>query len=238
MVRSFVAFLAVLGLAGCVSTTAPPVAPAATSTTAPISGPPVSRDRALANYRSAVARVEPVAERMCRAETRDRDCDFLIRIDPNAQAPLNAFQSLDRNGRPIITLTQALIADSRNVDELAFVIGHEAGHHIAGHLQEMQRNAGAGAILGGLIAAASGADPQTIDQFVQAGAFVGARQYSKENELEADALGTVIAHRSGFDPVRGAAFFGRIPDPGNQFLGSHPPNAERIAVVRRTAAGL
>ena len=68
------------------------------------------------------------------------------------------------------------------------------------------------------------------------GAVVGARSYSKEFELEADALGTVIAARAGFDPVRGAEFFLRIPDPGNRFLGTHPANAERIATVRRAAA--
>ena len=57
-------------------------------------------------------------------------------------------------------------------------------------------------------------------------------------ELEADALGTIIAHEAGFDPLRGAAFFERIPDPGNQFLGTHPPNAARIETVRRVAASL
>jgi len=72
----------------------------------------------------------------------------------------------------------------------------------------------------------------------QSGAAVGARRFSKEFELEADALGTVIAKRAGYDPVRGAAFFARIPDPGDQFLGTHPPNAERYALVRRVAAGL
>jgi predicted Zn-dependent protease len=67
---------------------------------------------------------------------------------------------------------------------------------------------------------------------------VGARTYSKDFELEADALGTVISMRAGFDPIRGAAFFTRIPDPGNRFLGTHPPNAQRIETVRRVAAGL
>ena len=70
------------------------------------------------------------------------------------------------------------------------------------------------------------------------GAQVGARTYSKEFELEADALGTIIASRAGYDPLLGAEFFNRIPDPGDKFLGTHPPNAERIATVRRTAAGL
>jgi Zn-dependent protease with chaperone function len=38
--------------------------------------------------------------------------------------------------------------------------------------------------------------------------------------------------------VRGAEYFNRVPDPGNRFLGTHPPNADRIRVVRQTAAGL
>ena len=57
-------------------------------------------------------------------------------------------------------------------------------------------------------------------------------------ELEADALGAEIALRAGFDPVRGAAFFNRLPDPGDQFLGTHPPTANRLAVVAKTVARL
>ena len=73
---------------------------------------------------------------------------------------------------------------------------------------------------------------------MQIGAAIGARSYSKDFELEADALGTVIAARAGFNPVRGAQFFNRIPDPGNRFLGTHPANADRLATVQRVAAGL
>ena len=67
---------------------------------------------------------------------------------------------------------------------------------------------------------------------------VGARSYSKNFELEADALGTIITARAGYDPLRGAEFFARIPDPGDKFLGTHPPNASGLDTVRRTAAGL
>jgi hypothetical protein len=48
----------------------------------------------------------------------------------------------------------------------------------------------------------------------------------------------VIAHDAGYDPIVGVAFFSQIPDPGNRFLGTHPPNAQRVATVRRVAAGL
>ena len=42
--------------------------------------------------------------------------------------------TLQAQGRPVIFFTLGLIADARNSDELAFVLGHEAAHHIAGHL--------------------------------------------------------------------------------------------------------
>ncbi|MCH8465375.1 MAG: hypothetical protein LAT78_02200 [Roseinatronobacter sp.] len=48
----------------------------------------------------------------------------------------------------------------------------------------------------------------------------------------------MITARGGFDPLRGAAIFRRIPDPGNQFLGTHPPNAERLREVERAVAAM
>ena len=77
-----------------------------------------------------------------------------------------------------------------------------------------------------------------INSAQQIGATVGARTYSKNFELEADALGTRIAHSAGFDPLRGAQFFFRIPDPGDRFLGTHPANGDRLKTVQRVAAGL
>ena len=69
------------------------------------------------------------------------------------------------------------------------------------------------------------------------GAEVAARSYSKDFELQADALGAEITLRAGYDPVLGTGFFDRLPDPGDKFLGSHPPNAARkaqvVATVRR-----
>jgi predicted Zn-dependent protease len=67
---------------------------------------------------------------------------------------------------------------------------------------------------------------------------LGLRSYSKTYELQADALGTLIAANAGYDPLRGVAFFTRIPDPGDAFLGTHPPNRRRIKIVREAAASL
>jgi predicted Zn-dependent protease len=96
----------------------------------------------------------------------------------------------------------------------------------------------AGAVLAGVLAQVSGGGEQAIASAQDFGAFVGARQYSKDFELEADRLGAEIAYAAGFDPRVGAAFFDRIPDPGDQFLGSHPANADRKRVVADTVAQL
>jgi predicted Zn-dependent protease len=178
-----------------------------------------------------------VAEDVCRTRGVTRNCDFRIVVDDRPGQPPNAFQTLDSRGRPVIGFTLALIMDARNADELAFVLGHEAAHHIAGHIPRRQDQAMTGALVAGVLAQASGLSPEEIRAAQNLGAEVAARSYSREFELEADALGAEIAFLAGFDPVRGAGFFDRLPDPGDRFLGSHPPNAQRkaqvAAVVRR-----
>lgn len=190
------------------------------------------------NFVTAVTQVQPVAEALCRARTRGVPCDFRIVIDDRPGQPPNAFQTLDRAGRPIVGFTTALVYQAQNVDEIAFVMGHEAAHHILGHIPMAQQSATTGALVAGVMASLGGADAAGIRAAQDMGATLGARRYSKAFELEADALGTEIAWRAGFDPLLGAAFFDRLPDPGDRFLGSHPPNAERRAMVRRVVADL
>lgn len=231
--------LLALTLAGCVQTGGmAPVAPVATPPQ-PAAGGPLSARAAADNFIAVVDRVEPVAERICRQQTAGRaNCDLQIAIDRRFDQPPNAFQTLDEAGRPVIGFTLALIADARNADEVAFVLGHEAAHHILGHISRQQETAMRGAVLGAVLGQIAGADAATLDELQRMGATVGARSYSKGYELEADALGAEIAWASGFDPVLGAGFFARLPDPGDQFLGSHPPNSQRQAQVAAVVARL
>lgn len=201
-------------------------------------GPLQTPEQAVNGFIQVIDRVEPVAEYLCRTRTRGVNCDIQIFVDGRTNLAPNAFQTIDKAGRPIVVFTIALIADARNVDEIAFVMGHEASHHILGHIPRREDSAQTTAILAAVLAQASGAPPDAVREATSLGAEFGARRFSKDFELEADALGTEIALLAGFDPVRGAAFFSRLPDPGDQFLGSHPPNAERQDLVRRTAAGL
>ncbi|MDZ7906744.1 MAG: M48 family metallopeptidase [Cypionkella sp.] len=190
------------------------------------------------NFIAVLDAVEPVAEAVCRKANPLINCDFQLAIDRRRGLPPNAFQTVDDQGRPIIAFTLSLIAGAQNRDELAFIMGHEAGHHIAGHLARQQESALQGAVRAGVLATLSGASARAIDRAAQMGAGLAARRYSKTFELEADVIGTQIALLAGFDPVLGAAFFDRLPDPGDRFLGTHPANADRKAIVAREAARL
>lgn len=223
-----------LGLVGC----APREGERLTLPAANVSDEVDAQNQAL-TFVAVVRSVEPVAEAECRARNPTANCDFRIVVDDRPGLPPNAFQTRAPDGQPIIAFTMALIGDVRNADELAFVMSHEAAHHIWGHLDRMDEIAALGADIFGRLATANGeTSPEAIRTAQELGAAVGARTYSKEFELEADALGTVIAARAGYDPLVGAEFFFRIPDPGNRFLGTHPPTADRVAVVREVAAGL
>ena len=200
-------------------------------------GDRVTPETAVANFAAVVRRVEPVAEQLCRERAaRGTNCDFRIVVDPDPRQPPNAFQTLDRRGRPVIGFTRSLIAEARNRDEIAFVMGHETSHHIEGHIGRARQSALAGQALAGTLAQLGGADEVGIQRAAKIGLAVGARRYSKEFELEADRLGVAITGRAGYDPLRGAAFFNRLPDPGDRFLGTHPPNADRLAAVRAAVA--
>ncbi|RYI24909.1 MAG: peptidase M48, partial [Acetobacteraceae bacterium] len=115
-------------LAGCVASLPPPAPPPPDALAA--QSPAVAAE----NFVQVVNRVEPVAESYCRSFGVAANCDFRIVLDDRPRQPPNAFQTVDRLGRPVLGFTVALIADARNQDEIAFVLGHEAAHHISGHI--------------------------------------------------------------------------------------------------------
>ena len=234
--RVLIGIALALGLAACDTPGASSEVLSATGPLAPLPTQRTGSPQTEADFRRVVSQVAPIAERECRRLRPNTDCDFKIVIDERPGQPPNAFQTLERDGRPVIGFTSALFAEMRNRDELAFALAHEAAHHIEGHIPQSQNNALAGALLGGFLGAAFGLDQTGVEIAQDIGGNVGARRYSKDFELEADSLGTRIALLAGFDPLRGVLYFQRARDPGDQFLGTHPPNADRIRVVQRTVA--
>lgn len=236
------AFLAAGTVAGCAVQTGAPFPPdpvIVTQPPAPRLTPGVVRtpQGVAMSFAAVIRSMEPVVERECLQRRQTPiNCDFQFVVDDRPGLEPNAFQTLDNNGRPIIGFTLSLIAEARNADELAFVVGHEASHHILNHIDQRTGAATAGAVILSGIVAASGADPATIRAAQRMGANVGARYYSRDWELQADYLGAIVALNAGYDPVRGAEFFARIPDPGDKILGTHPSRAQRQARVAQAVS--
>ncbi|RJE85735.1 M48 family metalloprotease [Paracoccus onubensis] len=191
-------------------------------------------ESAARTFVSVMRRMEPAVEREChQRRTQPINCDFQFVVDDRPNLEPNAFQTLDDTGRPVIGFTLSLIAATHNADEIAFVVGHEASHHILNHLDRKAGAATAGAVILGSLASVYGGDDSIVTTAQQIGASVGSRYYSKDWELQADYLGAIITQNAGYDPRVGARFFERLPDPGNHVLGSHPPRAARLAQVER-----
>lgn len=201
-------------------------------------------------FERVARRVEPHAEAMCRQETPDRDCDLIIRVDLDPRQPANAFQTVNSDG-PLIIVTGALLQGTKNDDEVAFVMGHEAGHHIAKHIDKQQQQQLAGALILGVAAAYAGSGSyqtqyqaqQNIETAMNAGAAIGGVAYSQTYELEADMLGAYIAEAAGYDAENGSLLFARR-EGGNirgengamSLWSTHPRSPQRIATVRYAVA--
>ncbi|WP_121067712.1 M48 family metalloprotease [Chachezhania antarctica] len=193
-------------------------------------------DAAAEMFTQVVTRVEPAAEKKCRQVSQSMPCDFLFRVDVTPGAPVNAYQSEDLTGRPVITISGSMILDVRNADELAFVLSHEASHHILNHIRRQRESAAYGAELLAQKVAEQGGSARDIRIAQELGAAIGSRVYSKNHELEADELGTIITANAGYNPLIGMGYFEKTPDPGDKFLGTHPPNSDRRRAVQQTSS--
>ncbi|MBV1864196.1 MAG: M48 family metalloprotease [Rhodobacteraceae bacterium] len=218
-------------LAGCIDTAAPVVSKPVAS----VSQGAANLDQAILNYRRVSARVEPVAEQVCRSFHRDKPatfCDFQIVVRNAPNEPANAFQGIGKDGRPVITFNSNMLLQVQNDDELAFVLGHEAGHQIASHLIQSRNNQMTGALILGILVAVGGGD---ADVGVDLGAQIGGRAYSKKFELQADSIGAHIADRAGYNAARGAQELARTGGSSN-WLSTHPSSGARVANVQNVVA--
>lgn len=223
-------------LAACVTTTGPAPQPKPKPTVSK-PAPTVTRSAqsGLAAFSRVSKRVIPVAERSCRGlypKANPKFCDFVIKVDKNPKQPANAFQTIGKDGRPLIIFNINMIRSIQNDHEIAFILGHETGHQMAKHLIKTQQNQTAGILVGVLLAGTLGVD---IQAGADLGGLVGGRGFSKGFELEADRIGTHIARRSGYNPVIGARSFNRSKG-SNAFLSTHPPSQDRINTVYQTNA--
>ncbi|WP_295042912.1 M48 family metallopeptidase [uncultured Paracoccus sp.] len=204
-----------------------------------------------ARFARVSARIQPVAEQLCKTElaAKGTDCRVNLALD-RQRKDRNAYFSYDgpANTRPMIRFTLPMLQDVESDDEVAFILGHEYGHLIGQHIVKQQQQALAGALILGAVTAYANAeaasagqsyDPNAVGRNMEIGAAIGQVAYSQTYELESDMLGTRIAAAAGYDPVQGAKFFARDEAARSQngqlsFWGTHPADSKRLAVVLAT----
>ena len=130
--------------------------------------------------------------------------EWVVRVLDTDPKAVNAFV----NGGKYVYVYTGLFDAIKNDDELAVILGHELGHSVlqhrirAGH-DPTNTLASLAAIVGQFAGGKTRAMSATMYQTLHNG-------YSRDDEREADAFGTVLAWRSRFDPIAGAAFFSRL----------------------------
>lgn len=147
--------------------------------------------------------------------------------------------SVDRSG--YVRVYKGLLEFTSSEDAVAGVLAHELSHVDAGHINRQMTTS----LVTGLAAygATRFVKNETADQVIQTVASAIGPAYSRKHEREADVLGTVYAHRAGFNPRALDAVFtelarlegGRQRQWENQLRQSY--NAFAVAVNRYQASG-
>ena len=141
-----------------------------------------------------------------------------------------------------VFVTRGLFLMLRNEAELAGVLGHEISHVLRKHhlvaIAKQMRASLATDVAGMMVEY----DSETVDALVGAGMQIYGRGLDREDELEADRMGVVVAARSGYDPYGLPAMlmtlYERGDDENLSFLFStHPPTIERLEQLDREMQG-
>ena len=156
----------------------------------------------------------------------------------------NAFAEMGKRGEYIVGINFAMLdllaMDARAA---AALIGHETAHLKLAHGQQ-QENAAAtsgilsvlgGAVLSGMGVPGGYALSSMTFAAIQSG-------YSRDNEREADYLGTIWAIEAGFEADGGARLHEALNSmpraSSTSFFSTHPTGPERVATLRALAARL
>jgi len=148
---------------------------------------------------------------------------------------INAFATPGGN----VFITRGLLARLRSESELAGVLAHEMAHVVKKHqLNDIRKNAQKGLALDlAQLRGGGGLAGEAARAFARAGLDVYIRGLSREDELEADAVGVVIATRAGYEPyglVSVLQTLQTVPQTNPDmalFLKTHPSPADRLTAL-------
>ena len=136
-------------------------------------------------------------------------------------------------------VTRGLIALASDTSELSSVLSHEMAHVLAKHAAQREDQARQAAIVDKVVTD-MGSDPE-VTAFTIAKNKISMANFSRSQEIEADAMGVEISAHAHFDPYGASRFLASMErnaelkvgkaglDPRAQdFLSSHPATPERV----------
>jgi predicted Zn-dependent protease len=142
-------------------------------------------------------------------------------------------------------VTRGLLALANDSAELAAVIAHEMAHVTANHGIQRQQKEAEEVLASQVVNDVLGGDPAARVALVRGKLRLA--QFSRNQELEADAIGIKAIARAGFDPFAAARFQQSMAaystsrsvtgavDENLDFLASHPTAPQRIELALRHA---
>jgi len=142
-----------------------------------------------------------------------------------------------------VLVTRGLLERMHSEAELAGVLAHEIAHVLRKHhLKAVQKSGQVGVAAGLLSLAGRERNPALRDQLVSLGSELYLRGLDRDDELEADLLGMVIAARAGYDPYGLPAVLQTLQainpeDAGLALmLKTHPAPADRLQAIEKQSA--
>ena len=142
-------------------------------------------------------------------------------------------------------VTRGLLALANDSAELAAVISHEMAHVTANHGLQRQRKEAEEGLATRVVSDVLNENPSAKVALIRGKLRLA--QFSRNQELEADALGIRVSGNAGYDPFAAGRFLqimasysdfrssSGASDPSLDFLASHPNAPQRVALAQRHA---
>jgi predicted Zn-dependent protease len=152
-----------------------------------------------------------------------------------------------------VAMTRGLVANLENEEQFAFVMGHEMGHVAARHsAAQMSRSI---LVQVGLVATGIALENKKNTEWILGAGAIGANlfllKYSRDQELQADSLGTLYMAKTGYDPNEAITAHYRLDKVVDEYmkmagkqsreatfldelLSTHPPTKDRVATIKGT----
>lgn len=210
--------------------------------------------RSDANYRKRISTISKKLQKSAKPLCEQAEFDSCyFEVSYNNENIINAYAHENYK----ITAYKGFLQYLKNDDEMAALIGHEMGHHLAKHNQETLKNAQTGAMVAGLatailLGAANANNPnynsyqqqqkqqETLQNMMIAGAKIGAVSYSKEQESEADLLSTYLLKSAGYNLSKAQGLMYTMAKlSGDKVAGhaalmsTHPPTPRRVVAWKK-----